>query len=77
MEHLRQDEIVRVAASIEAKARLRGGFAESVPVVVANYVPFWWFELAHVGPPVVPCYPFFGEGSPTKIDYRKKLVPVC
>ena len=26
----------------------------------------------HLGPPVVPFYPFFGEGSPTKIDYRKK-----
>ena len=24
------------------------------------------------GPPVVPFYPVFGEGSPTKIDYRKK-----
>ena len=23
-------------------------------------------------PPVVPCYPFLEEGSPTKIDYRKK-----
>ena len=22
------------------------------------------------GPPVVPFYPFLGEGSPTKIDYR-------
>ena len=25
-----------------------------------------------LGPPVVPLYPFFGEGSPAKIDYRKK-----
>ena len=25
----------------------------------------------HLGPPVVPFYSFFGEGSPTKIDYRK------
>ena len=25
-----------------------------------------------LGPPVVPFYPFWGEGSPTKIDYRKK-----
>ena len=25
-----------------------------------------------LGPPVVPFYPFCGEGSPTKIDYRKK-----
>ena len=24
----------------------------------------------------VPFYPFLGEGSPTKIDYRKKLVPL-
>ena len=26
----------------------------------------------HLGRPVVPFYPFFGEGSLTKIDYRKK-----
>ena len=25
-----------------------------------------------LGPPVVPFHPFFGEGYPTKIDYRKK-----
>ena len=25
-----------------------------------------------LGPPVVPFYPFFGEGVSTKIDYRKK-----
>ena len=25
-----------------------------------------------LGPPVVPFYPVFGEGSPTKRDYRKK-----
>ena len=25
-----------------------------------------------LGPPVVPFYPFLGEGSPTKIDYRRK-----
>ena len=28
--------------------------------------------LTLLGPPVVPIYPFLGEGSPTKIDYRKK-----
>ena len=25
-----------------------------------------------LGPPVVPFYPFWGEGSPTKIDYGKR-----
>ena len=25
-----------------------------------------------IGPPVVPFFPFWGEGSPTKIDYSKK-----
>ena len=25
-----------------------------------------------LGPPLLPFYPFVGEGSPTKIDYRKK-----
>ena len=28
-----------------------------------------------LGPPVVRFYPFLGEGSPTKIDYRKKGCP--
>ena len=27
-----------------------------------------------LGPPVVPFYPFLGEGSRTKIDYREKRV---
>ena len=26
--------------------------------------------------PVVPVYPFLGEGSPTKIDYRRKGTPI-
>ena len=30
---------------------------------------------ARLGPPVVPLPPFLGEGSPTKIDYRKKGYP--
>ena len=38
-------------------------------------------HLANLGPPVVPFYSFFGEGSPTKIDYRRKgtliLTPPC
>ena len=25
-----------------------------------------------LGPPVVAFYPFLGEGSPTKLDYRKR-----
>ena len=29
-------------------------------------------SLIKLGPPVVPFNPFFWEGSPTKIDYRKK-----
>ena len=28
--------------------------------------------IGKLGPPVVPFYPFFGEGSPTKIDHRKR-----
>ena len=28
--------------------------------------------ILFLGPPVVPLYPFLGEGSPTKIDYRKR-----
>ena len=36
-------------------------------------------EIPVLGPPVVPFYRFFlGEGSPTKIDYRKRSrVPTC
>ena len=30
-----------------------------------------------LGPPVVPFYPFLGEGSPTKIDYRKRVPLFC
>ena len=41
---------------------------ESAPGLQAlNEVGF-----AKLGPLVVPFYPFLGEGSPTKIDYRKK-----
>ena len=29
----------------------------------------------YLGPPVVPFYPFWGEGSPTKIDHTKKGYP--
>ena len=29
-------------------------------------------DILRLGPPVVPLYPFLGEGSPTKIDYRTK-----
>ena len=36
--------------------------------------PFW-SECCQLGPPVVPFYPSFGEGSPTNIDYRKKGYP--
>ena len=32
-----------------------------------------WCKPHSLGPPVVPFYPFLGEGSPTKIDYRKKV----
>ena len=32
--------------------------------------------FARLGPPVVTFSPFLVEGSPTKVDYRKKLVPL-
>ena len=32
-------------------------------------------QLGAGGPPVVPFDPFLGEGSPTKIDYRKSWYP--
>ena len=32
----------------------------------------WFCLVSLLGPPVVPFCPFLGEGSPTKIDYRKK-----
>ena len=32
-------------------------------------------KLRLLGPPVLPFYLFFGEGSTTKIDYRQKGYP--
>ena len=29
-------------------------------------------QVLCLGPPIVPFYPFLGEGSPTKTNYRKK-----
>ena len=34
------------------------------------------FQVWDLGPAVVPFYPFLGEGSPTKIDYREKGTPI-
>ena len=31
-------------------------------------------QISRLGPPVVPFYPFWGEGSPTQIDYRKQRI---
>ena len=41
---------------------------------VRGELPSRWLGLhcSWLGPPVVPFYPFFGAGSPAKIDYRKK-----
>ena len=34
------------------------------------------YKVCQLGPPVVPFYPFFGEGSPTEIDKKRtKWVP--
>ena len=34
----------------------------------------WLFLVfACLGPPVVPSYRFFGEGSPTKVGHRKRV----
>ena len=55
-------------------SRLVGGLL--VPIGVrwdAKRIKLRTVKLA-LGPPVVPFYPFLGEGSPTKIDYRKKRV---
>ena len=41
--------------------------------VLLRVIPFPVpIEPARLGPPVVSFYPFWGEGSPAKIDYRKK-----
>ena len=36
---------------------------------------FGFESFPGLGPPVVPFHPFLGEGSPTKIDYRKSWCP--
>ena len=46
------------------------GAATSRALAVAGLFPGLSRLLGH---PVVPFYPFVGEGSPTKIDYRKKV----
>ena len=43
-----------------------------VKVKVISYIP----STLLTRPPSVPFYPFSGEGSPTKIDYRKQKVQV-
>ena len=55
---------------------------KSSKVVLGASMSVWgrvgsiWYDLkmcfALLGPPVVPFYPFWGEGSPTKIDCRRK-----
>ena len=42
---------------------------------VASRDASWERDQSLLGPPVVPFYPFLGEGSPTEIDYRKKRYP--
>ena len=42
------------------------GAANSIEGLPARWNQTW------PGPPVVPFYPFSGEGSPTKIDYERK-----
>ena len=44
----------------------------SYPFILVCAVVSFWFVGHQLGPPVVPFYPFLREGSPTKIDYRKK-----
>ena len=44
---------------------------------VGSKTNFSGLALLKLGPPVVPLYSlFWGEGSPTTIDDRKKLVPL-
>ena len=61
----------------------QGGNQGRVPTLMSDSFPWTsgihWegFPVLHkqfpqLGPPVVPFYPFLGEGSPTNTDYRKK-----
>ena len=44
-----------------------------IPSQTAGAFSMFGGKKPFLGLPVVPIYPFFGEGSPTKIDYRKKV----
>ena len=65
-------------ARIQRRRKTRRLFAaqsqasQGVFKIEAGQFPIW------LGPPVVPFYPFLGQGSPTKIDYRTRtgtLIP--
>ena len=60
-----------VRESIPAAALAAGGCA-SAGEVLLRLCAVGFFVGWFLGPPVVPLYPVFGEGSPTKINYRKK-----
>ena len=57
----------------------RGVFKDFLKLGSQNGPPLAWVSkgslqlLLLLGPPVVPFYPFLGEGSPTKIDYRRNI----
>ena len=58
-----------------ADARVRRQARGAAPVRVVSCDLGGGISMAFAGaplPPVVPFYPFSGEGSPTKIDYSKK-----
>ena len=55
----------------------RGNLAQVPTLLIRGHVAKLSPTKIWLGPPVVPFLsPFLGEGSPTKIDYRKKLVPL-
>ena len=60
----------RVSGFVQAGTLIRG-----LQYATARGAQNWALGSGELrlGPPVVPSYPFLGEGSPTKIDYRKKV----
>ena len=65
-QHMRQPPCFLVSSCVLIQAT----HASSTSVCIL--FNFFWRGLPLLGPPVVPLYPFLGEGSPTKRDYRKK-----
>ena len=74
----RAARLIQTAVRVAIRSRReRGGLGGDGGGKPPGLVASWGggVNLANLGPQVVPTF-FFGKGSPTKFDCRKRLVPV-